>query len=137
MRMARILMTEQEKLKEGIFLKERFKERQIIEPDLTVESLAHEMHVTQGLVSNYFAGKKPIPINRIPWLATRLKFHTDDLRPGFSNLIPIASNVIERRAAIEKIVSILESSSDHQFDKILQIVDLIDDDKPSRRDKPR
>lgn len=69
--------TEAEKLR-AIFAR-----AQDSELDLTQESLAAEMDVTQGLITQWFSGKKtPIPDKRLIWLSRRFKFNPLLIRPS-------------------------------------------------------
>jgi transcriptional regulator with XRE-family HTH domain len=56
---------------------------------LTQDSLALEMSVTQGLITQWVTGRTPIPDRRLIWLGNRLNFSPLDIRPSLADLLAV------------------------------------------------
>lgn len=71
----------EEKKREGAFVKRYFLAVKQNEPDLSQESLAGEIGVTQGLVGQWFSGATNVPDKALMLLGKRLGFDPYDVRP--------------------------------------------------------
>lgn len=77
---------DEQKLREGEMLFKAFELRQKAEPDLTQESLIHEMGLrSQSQFVQWCKGTTPIPDKRVLWLADRLGFSASEMRPTLSS----------------------------------------------------
>lgn len=120
--MPRPPISQQQKEQEGAFLRERFYARQEIEKDLTVDSLADEFGCTQGLISNWMAGRTPIPDKSLLILGARLDFDAVRLRPSVADyMLPSLTNR-ERKEAIATIAAALDRCSDADFARSLGVL---------------
>lgn len=80
--MKKVQIPVDQRKREGSFIQSRFYDRKAVEPLLTVESLAHEIGVSQGLISQWFAGRTPVRDVHLLWLGPRLEFDPVELRPS-------------------------------------------------------
>lgn len=85
MTMARPAVPKEQKLREGAFLSSQIDALFDADGVTTQESLAHEMGVTQGLVSQWCTGNTAIPDRRLLWLADRLDFDCVTVRPSLAS----------------------------------------------------
>lgn len=79
--MSRPKIPESRKKTEGAFVKNAFVSEQGKNCDLTQESLAEALGITQGLVNQYFKGLTNIPDERLIALGKILRFNPFELRP--------------------------------------------------------
>jgi transcriptional regulator with XRE-family HTH domain len=73
-----------QKLNEGKALKLYFSKTRERE-GISVEALAFEMGISQGLVSQWFNGITAIPDKRMLWLGKRLGFNAFETRPSLKD----------------------------------------------------
>lgn len=78
--MPREIITPEERAREAKALKGFFESAQLRDPDITQESIANEMDITQGNVHQWLKGLSPIPTKRLLWLAKRLDFDPRKVR---------------------------------------------------------
>ena len=70
---------------EAAFVDDKFQQRKTVEPNLTQDSLAIEMKITQGVVGQWLKGITKIPDKRMVWLANRLGFNPVEVRPSIAD----------------------------------------------------
>lgn len=85
--MARSKISEEQRRLEGAKLEGILEAARNSDANLTQDSLADEMSVTQGLLSQWVTGKTPIPDKRLLWLGRRLDFDPRAIRPSLSDYV--------------------------------------------------
>lgn len=92
--MPREIITPEQRKAEAAELRAIFESAQANDPSVTQEAIALEMSVTQGLIHQWLSAKTPIPTKRLQWLADRLLFKAERIRPS---LKPPAGTAITER----------------------------------------
>jgi len=120
--MARPGISDEQKLTEGRLVQSRFEDLQREEPDLTVDSFAHEIGVSQGLISQYFTGRTAIPDKRLMWLGGRLRFDPFELRPNLREYMFSGLTKSGRNKAVSEILKYLLECDDGEFSRVTAII---------------
>lgn len=90
--MPKLSISKEERQAEAAALRGYFDAAKTKEPDLTQESLAAELDVSQGLIHQWLSGRTPIPEKRLTLLSKRLGFNPGDVRKSLtSSLQPQAT----------------------------------------------
>lgn len=87
--MPRPAISQEQKKREGCLLEKHFKLAKDSEKELTQESLATEMGISQGLFGQWLSGITPIPDKRLVWLGARLNFNPIEVRPDLEPLVQL------------------------------------------------
>lgn len=82
--MARPKINEEQKKKEGAQVQAHFERAQKVDPLLTVDVLANQLGVSQGLVSQWFTGATNIADKRLFALGLLLDFDAISIRPDLA-----------------------------------------------------
>lgn len=96
--MPRDVISPEQRAQEAAALRSIFAGAQAIDPTLTQESIALEMQVTQGLITQWLSGEKtPIPQKRLLWLAARLNFDPTKVRKNLKPQIDKPTNEKQKK----------------------------------------
>lgn len=120
--MSRPGIAKEQKQREGAFIKRHFEKMQAIEPDLTQESLANEVGVSQGLIGQWFSGATAIPDRTALRLSTRLNFDAFELRPQLIDYLISTQVPLGRRAVIDAILKYSLEAEDIDFDRFSRTI---------------
>ena len=115
--MARETISAEQRENEGAKLREIMSRAQKKEPDLTQESLAGEIGVTQGLVGQWMSGRTSIPDKRLLWLSQRLDFDPVEFRPSIV-LLSAQSKI----SSNSKLAAVIQQIPKDQEDNIAEIL---------------
>ena len=116
--MPRQSISKEQKIAEGRALAAYFELTQSIEPGLSQENLAAEIGVTQGLLSQWFSGRTPIPDKRLVWLGRRLNFDPAKIRPGLSYLSPPSDR--QGRTKLNEVIDRIPPGEEDLYASILK-----------------
>lgn len=83
--MPRPSIPKEQKKREGAYLEARINDAKIVDPGITQESIALEIGITQGNVSQWMKGTTAIPDKHLIWLGRRLGFNPAEIRPSLKN----------------------------------------------------
>lgn len=115
--MARPKFSDEQKKREGAALEALFEYAQAKDPQLSQESLAGEMEVSQGLISQWFKGVTPIPDRRLLWLGARLKFDPAVVRPDIELLAQLSG--LEGSAKLAQVIRSIPKGEEDYIASIL------------------
>jgi transcriptional regulator with XRE-family HTH domain len=131
--MSRPAISQEQKTREGAFLSARLEARQLLEEDLTVDSLADECGVSQGLVSQWITGRTAIPDKTMMWLGGRLGFDPFEVRPSLTDYLFMPLKNSDRRADLIRILSALGRCDDSKYQTALGVLAALFPDADLRR----
>lgn len=105
--------------KEGAFIKAR-----MAALGVSQEELADEMGLTQGTISKYWKGSKPIPPERLFWLAGRLDFDAIELRPSLVKYIGVSDLSGQKQIVLaKKIAKFMAYATPEDLHKLSAVLD--------------
>jgi len=113
------ISTEQ-KQHEAAFLKSRMEAMGVSQ-----DELADEMGVTQGTISKWCNGTKPINPERLIWLGGRLDFSPVELRPSLSSLASLPLGDSQQEAELNmKMAQFLKLASPEDIRRVSGLLDV-------------
>lgn len=129
MRINQISVEQREK--EGEVIRSRLEQLGISQDDL-----ADEIGVTQGTISKWLKGSKPINPKRLLWLAGRLDFDAIELRPDLLESLGVSGEIHDKDAQLaKKMARFLTLATPADQRKLASVIDAFLSELSHRQDK--
>jgi transcriptional regulator with XRE-family HTH domain len=113
------------KKEEALALRSAYRMARAREEHLTQDSLAHELGVTQALVSHWMTGMTRIPDTTLLLLSVRLGFDPVEVRPEIATDFALAKKILTNDDLVDELREKLDRLTKEELDQVELLAEML------------